>query len=108
MSYTDTKLQKMTAKELAELERKVALAKQAAQDRARADLRQKVIDMVTDAGLKIGDILGGKSIKGRKVAAKYVNPTNPSETWTGRGRMPRWLATATGGVKSKVEEYRIK
>jgi len=28
-----------------------------------------------------------------KVAPKYRNPENPKETWTGRGKQPRWLAT---------------
>jgi DNA-binding protein H-NS len=31
-------------------------------------------------------------MKGRKVAPKYRNPKNWSETWAGRGAMPRWLA----------------
>jgi DNA-binding protein H-NS len=31
-------------------------------------------------------------MKGRKVAPKYRNPKNPSETWAGRGAMPRWMA----------------
>lgn len=26
-----------------------------------------------------------------KVVPKYRNPTNPSETWSGRGKQPRWL-----------------
>ena len=29
---------------------------------------------------------------GIKVAPKYRNPAKPEETWTGRGRQPRWLA----------------
>jgi DNA-binding protein H-NS len=32
------------------------------------------------------------AMKGRKVAPKYRNPKNRSETWAGRGAMPRWLA----------------
>ncbi|MEZ5852522.1 MAG: H-NS histone family protein [Hyphomicrobiaceae bacterium] len=31
---------------------------------------------------------------GGKVAVKYRNPDNPSDTWTGRGRQPKWLAAA--------------
>jgi DNA-binding protein H-NS len=27
-----------------------------------------------------------------KVHAKYQNPKNPAETWSGRGKQPRWLA----------------
>jgi DNA-binding protein H-NS len=33
----------------------------------------------------------GRSLKGRKVAPKYRNPANRSETWAGRGVRPRWL-----------------
>jgi len=29
-----------------------------------------------------------------KLAPKYRNPENSSETWTGRGRTPLWLADA--------------
>lgn len=42
-----------------------------------------------------------------KVAPKYRNPANPKETWTGRGKQPRWLAALTTKGK-KVEEFLIK
>jgi len=42
-----------------------------------------------------------------KVAPKYRNPANAKETWTGRGKQPRWLAELTSKGK-KVEEYLIK
>lgn len=42
-----------------------------------------------------------------KVAPKYRNPANPKETWTGRGKQPRWLAAHTAKGK-KVEEFLIK
>jgi DNA-binding protein H-NS len=32
-------------------------------------------------------------LKGRKVKPKYRNPDKRSETWTGRGRMPAWMAS---------------
>lgn len=34
-----------------------------------------------------------------RVLPKYRNPDNPSETWAGRGKQPRWLAAQlrTGG-----------
>jgi DNA-binding protein H-NS len=34
----------------------------------------------------------GSALKGTKVAPKYRNPKNRSETWAGRGAMPRWMA----------------
>jgi DNA-binding protein H-NS len=41
------------------------------------------------------------------VAAKYVNPDDPSETWTGRGRKPRWL-TAKLQEGARLERFLIK
>ena len=50
------------------------------------------------------------SAKGRslgKVAAKYQNPANAKETWTGRGKQPRWLAAETSKGR-KLEDFLIK
>ena len=30
-------------------------------------------------------------MKKSKVPAKYANPTDPVQTWTGRGRKPAWV-----------------
>ena len=46
------------------------------------------------------------SLKGRKVAPKYRNPANKSETWAGRGVRPRWLQTALRNGH-KIEEFAI-
>ena len=42
-----------------------------------------------------------------KVAPKYRNPANPTETWSGRGKQPRWLAAYTGNGRS-ADEFLIK
>jgi DNA-binding protein H-NS len=42
-----------------------------------------------------------------KVAPKYRNPANPKETWTGRGKQPRWLAAHTTKGK-KLEDFLIR
>lgn len=41
-----------------------------------------------------------------KVAPKYRNPANTGETWTGRGKQPRWLAAYTAEGK-KLEDFLI-
>ena len=41
-----------------------------------------------------------------KVEPKYRNPANAAETWTGRGKQPRWLAAYTAEGR-KVEEFLI-
>lgn len=41
------------------------------------------------------------------VSPKYRNPDQPSETWAGRGRHPRWLITQLRSGK-RIEDFRIK
>jgi DNA-binding protein H-NS len=40
------------------------------------------------------------------VFPKYRNPQTPSETWSGRGKQPRWL-TAAIKTGRKIEDFRI-
>lgn len=37
------------------------------------------------------------------VAAKYRNPANSAETWTGRGLMPKWLRHLVDSGRNKDE-----
>lgn len=41
-----------------------------------------------------------------KVVPKYFNPLKPTETWSGRGKQPRWLVTALQSGHT-LEEFRI-
>jgi DNA-binding protein H-NS len=41
-----------------------------------------------------------------RVLPKYRNPQMPSETWSGRGKRPRWLVAAMKSGR-KIEEFRI-
>jgi DNA-binding protein H-NS len=41
-----------------------------------------------------------------KVMPKYCNPLAPSETWSGRGKQPRWLVAALSAGR-KLEEFKI-
>ena len=51
-----------------------------------------------------------KAAKGRstgKVPPKYRNPANEKDTWTGRGRQPRWVAAEIANGR-KLEDLLIK
>lgn len=50
---------------------------------------------------------GSSKLKGRKVKPKYRNPAKRSETWTGRGRMPVWMAAMVKKGK-KPDDFLIK
>src|SRR5882672_4147755 len=41
------------------------------------------------------------------VSPKYRNPDQPSETWAGRGKQPRWLVAQLGSGK-RIDDFRIK
>jgi DNA-binding protein H-NS len=41
-----------------------------------------------------------------RVFPKYRNPNEPSETWSGRGKRPRWLAAALETGRT-IEEFVI-
>jgi len=40
------------------------------------------------------------------VLPKFRNPVQPSETWAGRGKQPRWLAAALKKAK-RLEDFKI-
>jgi DNA-binding protein H-NS len=68
-------------------------------------LRAKISAMVKAEGFAIEDVFGGaggrRGVR-RKVKPKYRNPVDPSQTWTGRGKHPRWYnAALASGKKEK-------
>lgn len=42
-----------------------------------------------------------------KVVPKYYNPLQPTETWSGRGKQPRWLVAALQSGHT-LEEFKIR
>jgi len=41
-----------------------------------------------------------------QVLPRYRNPAQPSETWAGRGKKPRWLTAQLGSGK-QIDDFRI-
>ena len=69
-----------------------------------ADVIVEIKATMAEYGITVAD-LSGKGLraprKGAVVAAKYRNPTT-GETWTGRGKPPRWMAAQLSAGKTKV------
>ncbi|SFS00471.1 DNA-binding protein H-NS [Dyella sp. OK004] len=64
-------------------------------------VRQKIETLLSNSGLSLEDIFPsrGKKAPAKKggvgsVAPKYRDPSDPSLTWSGRGRQPAWFAKA--------------
>ena len=100
-------LENMSFAELARMEADIGRMKIEKQAAERNAVRQKLIDTAQKHGFDINELFGnGRKGKG-SVPPKYRDPKNPENTWTGRGRMPRWMVTATKGNKAKKEDFLI-
>ncbi len=83
---------KLSLKDLLDLEGKVRKAIAAARDRERSEAKMELQALAERRGFSVNELFGGsRGTKGTKVAVKYRNKDNPSDTWTGRGRQPKWL-----------------
>jgi DNA-binding protein H-NS len=101
-------LEKMTYAELTEMEAKIERIKLEKQNSERAAVRKQLMDMAKEHGFDIRELMDGRKKGKGTVAAKYRDPKNPENTWTGRGRMPRWMVAATKGGRVKKEDFLIK
>jgi DNA-binding protein H-NS len=100
-------LEKMSSAGLSELRSKVDRLMVERQASERVALRQKMGEMAEASGMSLDALFGkGRKSKGN-VAHKYRDPKNPENTWTGRGRMPRWMVAAIKGNKAKKEDLLI-
>ncbi|MBT2748765.1 MULTISPECIES: H-NS histone family protein [unclassified Lysobacter] len=80
-----------------------------------ATVRRKVVALAAQSGYTIEELYGDQPVteiaakkrgarrKPGKVAAKYRDPDNKRNTWSGRGRMPRWLAQKTKHGRSVTD-----
>lgn len=80
---------------------------QQAESARRAEIAAVVAEIqarMREYGITLADLKGGaKAGKSRgAVAAKYRNPAT-GESWSGRGRAPKWLVEATGKGRSRDE-----
>lgn len=97
---------KFSLKDLLDLEIRVKKAITAAKVREEDEFKADVKALAAKRGIDVSDVFGGGRGKGGKVAVKYRNRDNPGETWTGRGRQPRWL-TAALKKGSKIADFAL-
>jgi DNA-binding protein H-NS len=98
-----TGIQKASYKELVEARDAI----DAALSKRRAEVKRKIAELATGSGFEITELFGGN--RGRKrtaSGAKYRNPKDSSQTWTGRGRKPNWLVQAVG-QGAKLESFEV-
>jgi DNA-binding protein H-NS len=103
----DAQLQKMTLKALLDLKNRVDRAIQEKRDQERSELRDQFRQLAAEKGISWSELVGsGKGKPRGPVAAKFADPKDPSNTWSGRGRMPKWLS-AKLKAGAKLESFRL-
>jgi DNA-binding protein H-NS len=82
--------------------------------------REQILAIAQDVGVPVADLIakasggkngggkngGAKKGSGQQGQARFRNPSDESQTWTGRGRQPKWIAEAVSGGKS-LDDFRI-
>ncbi|OAV84564.1 hypothetical protein PTTG_31189, partial [Puccinia triticina 1-1 BBBD Race 1] len=84
-------INKLSLKELIALDAKIKSAIATARVRERANVQRRMAELAESHGFSLSEFFGrGHGSKARGVA-KYANPADRSQTWTGRGRKPNWV-----------------
>jgi DNA-binding protein H-NS len=85
-------LTNLSSAQLRDLQKRLEreLKNRESEDRAKA--REQILAIAQSVGVPVKDLMGGAvRAKTGAVAARYRNPADSSQQWTGRGRQPKWV-----------------
>ncbi|MDP2087693.1 MAG: H-NS histone family protein [Gemmobacter sp.] len=88
----------LSLRELKDLQARVGRAISSYEDRKKKEAFAELEERAREMGYSLAELLSMQGAKGPRkralAAPKYANPDNASDTWTGRGRKPRWFTNA--------------
>lgn len=91
----------LSLKELKDLQSQVAKAIASFEDRKKKEALAELEEIARAKGFSLAELTGIAVTRKRAPAtAKYANPADSSDTWSGRGRKPRWFAAALAAGKT--------
>ena len=94
-------LTKMSRDELIELQSNIQQALKDLEVRQREEARAAAEEAAAKFGFSLSDLTGQGKAKGKAgrapAVAKYANPADSAQTWSGRGRQPGWFKAALDG-----------
>ena len=80
------KIEALSSAELEDLRTKVEYQLRVRRDQDKAAVRAEAKRIAEEAGFSLEEVIGRRSV-GRP---EIINPKNPKQSWTGRGRPPNW------------------
>lgn len=95
--------------ELKTLQNEITVEMESRRKEERQKLVQEFRDKAKALGISLEDLMSGQKGKARsasKVAAKFANPADASQTWTGRGKRPRWVNDCLAAGKT-LDELKV-
>ncbi len=93
-------LNDLSLKELKDLQSQVAKAISSFEDRRKKQALAELEEKARAMGFSLAELTGSTPVRKRTPAvAKYANPSDKSDTWSGRGRKPRWFVAALAAGK---------
>ena len=83
-------LNTLSLKELKKLRKDVEKTIADFENRKKREALNELEKKAAEMGFSLSDLIGTAKVK--KVSPpRYRNPTDPEQTWTGRGRIPLWM-----------------
>lgn len=101
-------LNSLSLKELKDLQSQVAKAIAGYEDRKKREALAELEEKAREMGFTLPELLSvaPAARKRSPSTAKYANPANKADTWSGRGRKPRWFIEALAAGK-KPEDLSV-
>ncbi|PTE19506.1 transcriptional regulator [Cereibacter changlensis JA139] len=88
-------LNEMSLADLKTLQKDVGRAIGTFERRRKAEAVAALETAAKEMGFTLAELIGQQPGRRRSIAmAKYANPADPSDTWSGRGRQPHWFRDA--------------
>ncbi len=94
-------LNALSLKELKDLQVQVGKAIATFEDRKKKAALVELEDKARAMGFSLAELTGAVTVRKRSPSvARYANPADSSDTWSGRGRKPRWFISALAAGRS--------
>lgn len=101
MKPLNVDLETLSLKELKTLQAQVAASIASFEDRKKKQAISDLEERARSLGFTLNELFDVAQTRKRAPGkAKYANPANRSQTWTGRGRKPRWVEAALKAGRS--------
>ena len=96
-------IKRLNHTQLSELIQRAELRKNELSKERAAKVREKLAALAKAEGFTLEELFGTRGRKTRRAAKpKFRNPADHAQTWSGRGKRPRWFnAALAAGKKEK-------